>query len=118
MIQPVVDWVPTTSFQDLNAYTHVDWSQHAPAGVVVEEFDGWCPVQGRGTVDGRRWYFRARGTHFQFHVAKFDDHLFHNNIFYVDIEWPSGPYEAGWMDPQDAVRCLHLVVNLYRQESR
>lgn len=120
MISPVVDWEPSEPSDGdnaLEAYRGIDWAQHAPSGVVVETFDGWCPVQGRGTIDGLRWYFRARGEHFQFHVAKADDHLFHNDLFYVDIEWPAGAFGASWMEPEDAIKCLHLVVNLYRQEN-
>jgi hypothetical protein len=30
---------------------------------------GMCPVQGEGTVDGVRWYFRARGSHWEMYIA-------------------------------------------------
>lgn len=30
--------------------------------------DGFCPVQGQGTVDGLNWYFRARHSAWSFEV--------------------------------------------------
>jgi hypothetical protein len=116
-IEPRVNWEPIDEAEPGSEYEGFDWATQAPASVTVDEFYGWCPVQGRGSIDGdRRWYFRARGEHFQFHVAKADDHMFHNDIFYVDIPWPGSAFSAGWMTPEDALKCLHLVVSLYRQE--
>lgn len=114
-IEPRVTWEPSLPLDDLNVYAGMDWTAVVPPGVTVDEFNGWCPVQGRGSIDSRRWYFRARGEHFQFHVAKADDHLFHNDVFYCDLEWPGEPFTAGWMSPADAIKCLQLVVSLYRE---
>lgn len=117
-IEPRVTWEPLPTDSDYEAYDTVDWTTVAPPGVTVDEFGGACPVQGRGSIDDRRWYFRARGQHFQFHVARSDDHVFRNDLFYVDLEWPGETFSAGWMAPEDAIKCLQLVVALYRQEAK
>lgn len=118
MIEPKVTWMPYEGSDDLGleAYRAVNWADVVPPGVQVDRFDGWCPVQGEGTIDGRFWYFRARGEHWQFHVCKDRSHLFKNDIFYCDIEWPDEPFAAGWMHPVDALKCLSLGVALYRQQ--
>lgn len=113
MIEPVVTWTP---LKDLGEYDGFDWAEKVPPGVTVDTFGGACPVQGEGSIDGLFWYFRARGEHWQFHVAKDRGHLFKNDIFYCDIEWPDETFAAGWMHPDDAARCLALAVALYRQQ--
>lgn len=114
-VEPKVTWAPTelTSYYD---YDNRDWTGRLPEGVTVDEFDGFCPVQGHGSLDGLRWYFRARHQHWQFHVARTDQDVFINDLFYCDIDWPGEMFSAGYMAPEDALKCLHLAVALYRQE--
>lgn len=114
MVEPRVTWEPSTASDLDTDYTFAP--EELPAGMILDWCNGFCPVQAEGTVDGRAFYFRARGEHWQFHVSKDATHRFVNDLFYCDIEWPEGPYMAGWMSPIDVLKCLHLGVALYRQQ--
>jgi hypothetical protein len=113
VVEPRVTWEPTPvdvgGDYDLSA-------DELPEGMTLDWCGGFCPVQAEGEIDGRAWYFRARGEHWQFHVSKDQTHRFVNDLFFCDIEWPEGPYMAGYMSPVDVLKCLHLGVALYRQQ--
>lgn len=114
MIEPRVTWAPAPGHEHHHDYYF--FQDELPDGMIVEWCEGVCPVQAEGTLDDLAFYFRARGEHWQFHVSKDPSHRFVNDIFYCDIEWPEGPYMAGWMAPADVLKCLHLGVALYRQQ--
>lgn len=72
----------------------------------IEVLGGSCPVQAEGTIDGKRFYFRARGNRWSLAVHPTCDGDF--------LSWPDGwwehwenwgddPYAAGWM-PEDVAR--------------
>lgn len=68
--------------------------------LVVTGIGGNCPVQGYGTVNGKPFYFRARGDSWRMNIGGED------NI--TDPEWSygedygTGPYDAGWMTEEEA----------------
>lgn len=73
-------------------------------------FGGNCPVQGDGELDGKYWYFRARGCVWSFDVSERED---------SEIEWSHRAVygtksDAGWMPDEDALRCIEKAVGLYR----
>lgn len=76
--------------------------------VVIEEIGGNCPVQAEGTINGKRFYFRARGEHWRVEVhptAKGDflDWPDDGMEWRTQGKWGDGPYAAGWM-PEDVAR--------------
>lgn len=114
MIEPKVTWEPTPLDETDADYEFLP--DELPAGMVLDWCGGFCPVQAEGWLDDKAFYFRARGEHWQFHVAKDRSHRFVNDRFFCDIAWPEGRYMAGYMSPVDVLKCLHLGVALYRQQ--
>lgn len=37
-------------------------SSETKAIIIIDSFGGNCPVQAEGTIDGKPFYFRARGS--------------------------------------------------------
>ena len=78
------------------------------AGLTVDWIGGNCPVQAEGSIDGKRFYFRARGEHWQFHVSDEGDGRARDwpdfmTCWVHEEPWGDGPYDAGWM-PEDVAR--------------
>lgn len=82
-----------------------------PDGVVIDWLGGNCPVQAEGTVDGKPFYFRARGEHWSLGIggepvcAPEWEH---------EEEVDGGMYAAGWMSELEAKHCIARAVTLYR----
>lgn len=72
-------------------------------GVSVHHAGGNCPVQIDGEVDGKYFYFRARGQRWQFEVAENESEWLADKVIY-SAEKPYGdePYSAGWMPLHEA----------------
>jgi hypothetical protein len=73
-------------------------------------FGGNCPVQGDGELDGKYWYFRARGAYWSFEVSADEDSV---------TEWEHGEeygtkFDASWMPDEDVLKCIEKAVGLYR----
>ncbi len=73
--------------------------------------EGFCPVQGYGSVDGLTWYFRARYDSWSFEVWREpfimteygDEELPHGpSIWRADAEYEGGEFDASWMPLADA----------------
>lgn len=99
-----------------------EWEREGPqamaklkaCGVTLDSFGGNCPVQAEGTVDGKQFYFRARGDSWQLHIGDSDHDIWTNPLFYTEQaygEWP----EAGWMPKHEAVGFIVLGVEAYRR---
>lgn len=77
----------------------------------VDYLGGNCPVQAEGVVDGRPFYFKARGRRWYLEVG---------GIAAAEPEWRyeepygTGPYDAGWMTEDEARAFLEKAVDLYR----
>lgn len=86
------------------------WEREGPAvtkraadmGITIDSLGGNCPVQAEGGFDGKRFYFRARGEEWQFHVADSDSAIF-NDAWIIERDYGEGPYDAGWMQRHEAV---------------
>jgi hypothetical protein len=79
-------------------------------GLVIETINGYCPVQGEGTIDGVPFYFRSRGKRWTMGiggdvVAEPDWHV---GAAYG--EWP----EAGWMPESVAQAIIEKCCELWR----
>lgn len=88
-------------------------------GIGIEYLGGNCPVQSEGTIDGKRFYFRARGEHWSLdvHPTADGDYLSwsdHDIAWCHREAWGDGPYAAGWM-PEDVARMMiQKGATLYR----
>lgn len=84
-------------------------------GIVVDTIGGLCPVQAEGTVDGQRFYFRARGEHWALHIGLKED-------WFTGREWchrePYGEkYEAGHMSETLARAFIGKAIAKWRAEN-
>jgi hypothetical protein len=73
-----------------------------PGWMSIEDLGGLCPVQGWGTVDDWRWYFRARGEAWSIgacggHGDPEDVEENSATTFYVEEHYGAGPFDAGYM---------------------
>lgn len=87
------------------------------AGIALDWLGGNCPVQAEGYIDGKRFYFRARGEHWSLEIHPTADGQY--------LDWPDegqwrheetyGTWpEAGWM-PEDMARAMIVRgAELYR----
>lgn len=97
------------------------WELEGPAamaafeatGATLSSIGGNCPVQAYGDVDGQRFYFRARGDGWQFHVAPTDALIFDADTFYIDRDYGDWP-EAGWMPQHEALGFIVASIAEFR----
>lgn len=85
------------------------------SGIDIEYLGGNCPVQAEGSVDGYRFYFRARGDQWSVQIAPTDEELWTDKRWvYVERygEWP----DAGWMDESEAKDFLITAIEKWRNE--
>lgn len=83
------------------------------AGVVIEDIGGNCPVQAEGTIDGKPFYFRARGSHWSLSIGGED--VVGEPEWRHEEPYGDGPFDAGWMDVDEARAFIAKGVGLYRK---
>lgn len=80
------------------------------AEIVVSLIGGNCPVQAEGTINGKEFYFRARGQRWRIGIG---------GDVVGDPDWsysePYGEsqYDAGWMDERVALEMIKLAAERY-----
>lgn len=86
-------------------------------GLVIRWLGGSCPVQGEGTVDGREWYFRARGQHWSFEVYSSPEESEGNAppLWWTVEEWGTWP-DAGYMPEDEARRKIDVAVARFHRD--
>ena len=89
-------------------------------GLEIESLGGYCPCQGEGFIDGLPFYFRARYEYWGMSIANFPDQdpidadLGYG--WYREEEWGNGPYQAGYMEPSEALEIIKECVTQFRKE--
>lgn len=82
---------------------------------VLTSLGGNCPVQAEGWIDAQRFYFRARGEHWEFHVAANYADLLINDLFSMNRAYkPGDRFAAGWMAEHEAVGFIIEAIRIYR----
>jgi len=76
---------------------------------------GNCPVQAEGTVDGKEFYFRARGEHWSVSIGEWD--IIGNPEWYYEEDYGDGPYDAGWMPEDKARGFIDKAIAKYRADT-
>lgn len=85
-------------------------------GVSIHHAGGNCPVQIDGEVDGKWFYFRARGQHWQFEVAKTESDWLADNLLYrTEKRYGDEPYSAGWMPLHEAFGFVAQGIAAFRE---
>jgi hypothetical protein len=82
--------------------------------IKIDMLGGNCPVQAFGTVNGKPFYFRARGEHWSMSIGGVD--------CIGAPEWhyeePFGTWpEAGWMSEEQAEQFLRAAAERYVKET-
>jgi hypothetical protein len=89
-----------------------------PAITVTKPWEGVCPVQAEGTIDGHPWYFRARGdialavagiggNAIDVYCGYAPGHVWRPNDDDADAEYP------GWMSIERAERITREALATY-----
>lgn len=68
--------------------------------LVITMIGGQCPMQAEGTINGKPFYFRARGEHWSFSVGDGDIHG--DTDWYLSVRWSRDQFGAGWMTEAQA----------------
>jgi len=90
--------------------------------LVIREVYGNCPVQAEGTVNGHPFYFRARGVSWSLEVACQPDGSLQYLVMDKDKSWVyreswgNGPFQAGWMDEDEARRMIQKGAEIWLQQ--
>ncbi|MBO9184587.1 hypothetical protein ACQZ4Y_04030 [Rhizobium sp. L80/93] len=75
---------------------------------------GWTPVQAEGTLDGRYFYFRARGSYWRFELGG-NESGSRSPRWWYEEDWPSPTgFEAGYLSDEQAISCILKAVENYR----
>jgi hypothetical protein len=94
-------------------------AENLPAWITVDELAGSCPVQGWGRAGAWRWYFRARWDGWciaattdpavdPIDVLACSTQPFRSETaFFHQESYGDGPYDAGYMDLEEA---RHFIV--------
>lgn len=78
------------------------------------QFGGLCPVQAEGyTLDGKWYYFRARGTQVSLEIAETEQEWVNDRYLYSQY-WSYGfTYEAGYIPYEDALPLFNEGMDNY-----
>lgn len=101
-----------------NAQTEADFTWPS---IEVHSIGGNCPVQAEGEIDGKEFYFRARGGHWSIGIG--GDPVTNPDWYfeapYLDKEPETHPvvgemhFSAGWMPESAALSFIHTAAVLY-----
>lgn len=80
-------------------------------GIKIKWIGGNCPVQAEGTIDGKAFYFRARGDSWSVGVG---EEPVGDPEWYYEQSYGDGPFDAGWMEESEALDFITDASVLYR----
>lgn len=84
-------------------------------GADVETIGGNCPVQIEGRIGGKtKFYFRARGGSWQFHVYPAHGKLFDDDLWVHKEDYGEWP-DAGWMPQGEALDFCVKAIGLFKE---
>lgn len=79
--------------------------------IQIKWLGGNCPVQAEGTVNGKEFYFRARGDSWSMQIGGED--VVGDPEWEYEEDYGEGPYDAGWMTEDEARAFLQQAAELY-----
>ena len=79
--------------------------------IKINMLGGNCPVQAEGTIDGKPFYFRARGASWSMSIGGSD--VVGNPDWYYQQAYGDDSYSAGWMTEEEARTFINQSANLY-----
>lgn len=78
--------------------------------IVIDYLGGNCPVQAEGTINGRIFYFRARGDTWSLRIG--GDPIGDPDWSYIE-DYGDDPYSAGWMTDEEAEAFIRKGARIY-----
>lgn len=88
--------------------------------IEIEYIGGNCPVQAEGTIDGKRFYFRARGRRWSIEIHPTAEgsylHWDGDDEWEYTEPWGDGDYAAGWMPVEVAREMIEKGAELWRKD--
>lgn len=90
--------------------TDLEALRESDVPIVIYGIGGNCPVQAEGLIDGKPFYFRARGDDWSMSIGGEDVIL--NPEWYYEEEYGDWP-EAGWMPEGEARAFIAKAAALY-----
>lgn len=75
----------------------------------IEMIGGFCPVQAEGTIDGKPFYFRARGFRWELEIETSQGD---GSPWSASCTWGEWP-DAGWMPEDEARRLIEWCAKEY-----
>lgn len=78
--------------------------------IFIESFGGNCPVQADGRIDGKPFYFRARGSGWSIGIG--GEPVLNPEWEYYE-EYGDNPYAAGWMPQYEALGFMAKAFGMY-----
>lgn len=86
-------------------------AMNADPVIRIASLGGNCPVQAEGSIDGKPFYFRARGNSWRMNIGG-DDPVMRPDWTYWE-EYGDQPYVAGGMPKYEALGFIAKSVGLY-----
>jgi len=78
--------------------------------LVIDTIGGNCPVQATGTINGKPFYFRARGEHWRIGVG--GDPVM-DPEWSVERRWGAGEFAASWMSEDEALALIERSLKCF-----
>lgn len=85
------------------------------AALTIDWIGGNCPVQAEGTICGKPFYFRARGSKWSIGIG--GDTVMEPEWYYSE-PYGDGPFDAGWMTEDEARSFIKQAAERYLKEAR
>lgn len=83
--------------------------------IIITSLGGNCPVQAEGTIDGKEFYFRARGERWSMSIGGSD--VVGDPEWYYEEDYGAGPFAAGWMSEDEARAFIDKAAGLYAAQA-
>lgn len=80
--------------------------------IKIDYIGGNCPVQAEGRIDGKPFYFRARGCSWSIGIGGDPVML---PEWYATDDYGDGPYDAGYMPVYDALSFIAAAMKEYAE---
>lgn len=81
------------------------------SSIKIDMLGGCCPVQAEGTIDGKPFYFRARGASWSMSIGGSD--IVGNPDWYYKQAYGDDAFSAGYMTEEEAITFINQSANLY-----
>lgn len=86
----------------------------------IDWLGGKCPVQAEGTINGKPFYFRARGEEWSLSIGGED--VVCDPDWYYEEPYGDEPFMAGWMPEDEARKFIskgaRLFADLHAEEGQ